>query len=73
MFGSHTFTASDVTDNKGKLRKVLGYTVQAWEGSDWGEAVEYSGGSYEHVVGTSPAKVLLTWQWQSAGTMVIFR
>ena len=73
VFGSHTFTASDVTDNKGKLRKVLGYTVQAWEGSDWGEAVEYSGGSYEHVVGTSPAKVLLTWQWQSAGTMVIFR
>ncbi len=73
VFGSHTFTASDATDSKGKLRKILGYTVQAWEGSDWGEAEEHAGTSYEHVVGTSPAKVLLTWQWQSAGTMLLFR
>ncbi len=73
VFGSHTFTASDATDNKGKSRKILGYTVQAWNGSDWGEAVEHAGGAYEHVVGTSPAKVLLTWRWQSAGTVVIMR
>ena len=71
--GRVTFTASDATDNKGKLRKILGYTVQAWEGSDWGAAEEHAGTSYEHVVGTSPAKVLLTWQWQSAGTMLLFR
>ena len=73
VFGSHTFTAADVIDNKGNLRKILGYTVQAWNGNDWGAEEYHAGASYEYVVGSSPAKVHLTWQWQSAGTIVIVR
>ena len=73
VFGSHTFTAADVIDNKGNLRKILGYTVQAWDGTDWGAEEYHAGASYEYVVGSSPAKVHLTWQWQSAGTIVIVR
>ena len=73
VFGSYTFTASDAVGDEGRTCRILGYTLQEWNGSTWGAAEEHAGASYEHVVGTSPAKVLLTWRWQSAGTMVIFR
>ncbi len=73
VLGSYTFTASDATDEKGKTRSLLGYALQTWNGSAWGAAEEHAGDSYEHVVGTTPGKVLLTWRWQSVGTMMIFR
>ena len=73
VFGSYTFTASDAVGDDGRTCRILGYTLQEWNGSTWGAVEEHAGASYEHVVGTSPAKVLLTWRWQSAGTMVIFR
>ena len=73
VFGSYTFTASDAVGDEGRTCRILGYTLQEWNGRTLGAAEEHAGASYEYVVGTSPAKVLLTWRWQSAGTMVIFR
>ena len=71
--GSYTFTAGAATDKNGKVRPVLGYTIEAWDGSAWGAAVQHTGASYTYTVGTDPAKVRLTWRWQPDGTAVILR
>ena len=55
----------------GKVLPLLGYTVEAWDGSAWGEAERHSGSSYTYTAGTDPAKVRLTWKWD--GMMVILR
>ena len=73
VFGSHTFTAGAATDEKGKVRPVVGYTIETWDGSAWGEPVPYDGASYTYTEGTSPAKVRLTWKWQPDGMMIIIR
>ena len=75
VLGSATFTAGAATDAKGKVRPVVGYTVEAWnpETGIWGTAAYHAGSSYAYTVGTDPAKVRLTWKWQPAGTVVIFR
>ncbi|MBR2838109.1 MAG: hypothetical protein IKE55_04985 [Kiritimatiellae bacterium] len=69
--GSYTFTAGAATDKDGKVLPLLGYTVEAWDGSAWGEAERHSGSSYTYTAGTDPAKVRLTWKWD--GMMVILR
>ena len=75
VFGSATFTAGAATDAKGKVRPVVGYTVEAWNPKTgiWGTAAYHAGSSYAYTVGTDPAKVRLTWKWQPDGTAVIFR
>ena len=75
VLGSATFTAGAATDAKGKVRPVVGYTVEAWnpETGIWGTAAYHAGSSYAYTVGTDPAKVRLTWKWQPDGTVVIFR
>ena len=56
--GSFTFTASGVTVGESTFPPY--YTVETWDGSAWGEPVEYEGGSYTYTAG---AKVRLTWKW----------
>ena len=56
--GSFTFTASGLT--VGGSTFPVRYTVETWNGSAWGEPVEYEGGSYAYTAG---AKVRLTWKW----------
>ena len=71
--GAYTFTAGAATDANGSVRPVVGYTVEAWNDGAWGAPALYSGASYTYVVGTDPAKVRLTWQWQPNGTTIILR
>ena len=71
--GAYTFTAGAATDEKGKPHQIKGYVIEAWDGSAWGAAEQHSGASYTYTVGTDPAKVRLTWQWQPNGTSIILR
>ena len=70
--GTYTFTAEDAVAD-GKTRRVIGCMVEAWDGSAWGAPTFCSGDSYTYTVGTSPAKVRLTWRWQGGGTVLIVR
>ncbi|MBQ6141341.1 MAG: hypothetical protein IJI54_08645 [Kiritimatiellae bacterium] len=56
--GSFTFTAGGLTVGESVFPPR--YTVETWDGSAWGEAVEYDGSSYTYTAG---AKVRLTWKW----------
>jgi len=56
--GSFTFTAGGLT--VGESTFPVRYTVETWDGTAWGEPVEYEGGSYAYTAG---AKVRLTWKW----------
>jgi hypothetical protein len=59
--GTHTFTAP-ATRIVGKIGYTLnGYTIQTWNGTEWGAAVTNSGASY--TASASDAKVRLTWLW----------
>lgn len=73
VLGSGTFTAGAATDGKGKVRPVVGYTIEAWENGAWSAPVSYSGSSYTYTEGTSPAKVRLTWKWRPDGMMFFIR
>ena len=56
--GSFTFTASGLTFNESTF--PVRYTVETWDGSEWGAPVEYESSSYTYTAG---AKVRLTWKW----------
>ena len=56
--GSFTFTASSLT--VGESSFPVRYTIETWDGSDWGEPEEYESASYTYTAG---AKVRLTWKW----------
>ena len=72
VVGTGTFTAGDATDHvKGKVRPILGYTIEEWNGDSWGDPVEYEGSSYTYTFGESSAMVCLTWLWEPDGTMII--
>ena len=73
VLGTGTFTAGAATDAKGKVRPVVGYTIETWDGSVWSAPVSHTGSSYTYTEGTSPAKVRLTWRWQPDGTTIILR
>ena len=68
--GSYTFTAGPATDEGGRKRKVVGYTVETWDGSAWGSPVFHGGGSCTVNAG---AKVRITWKWQPDGTAISLR
>jgi len=57
--GSFTFTASGVTVGESTFPPY--YTVETWDGSAWGEPVEYDGASYTYTA--NGTKVRLTWKW----------
>ncbi len=56
-----TFTAPAQRTINGKRYVLSGYTLQTWNGSDWGAAVEHDGNAYD---ATSSGKVRLTWQYE---------
>ena len=56
--GSFTFTASSLT--VGESTFSVRYTIETWDGSEWGEPEAYEGPSYTYTEG---AKVRLTWKW----------
>ncbi len=56
-----TFTAPAQRTIKGKRYVLNGYTIETWNGSDWGAAVEYAVNSYD---ATSAGKVRLTWRYE---------
>ena len=57
--GSWTFTASGVT--VGESTFPVRYTIETWDGSAWGEPVEYESASYTYTA--DGTKVRLTWKW----------
>ena len=57
----------------GKRFRILGYEIEAWDGTAWGAPEFREGASYTYVTGTDPAKVRLTWKWQGPGTTLLFR
>lgn len=63
--GSYTFgaPAGTQTDARGFSYAFKGYTLEEWNATTqgWSDPVSYASGTYEYVVGTSPAKVRLTW------------
>ena len=56
--GSFTFTANGLT--VGESTFPVRYTVETWDGSEWGAPVEYESASYTYTAGE---KVRLTWKW----------
>lgn len=73
VLGSGTFTAGAATDGNGKVRPVVGYTIETWENGAWSEPVSYSGSSYTYTEGTSPAKVRLMWKWHPDEMLIFIR
>ena len=63
--GSHTFTAPATVTIKGIDYACDGYTVETWDGSAWANVASYESCSYTYTVGTSPARVRLTWRWKA--------
>ena len=68
---SYTFTAGTATDD-GARHALAGYAIEEWDGSQWTGKRTFPGDSYTYAVGTSPAKVRLTWKW-SSGTVLLFK
>ena len=73
--GRYTFTAGPATDEKGKEREVIGYTIEEWNPSSgsWNAPQRYEGDSYTYTVGVDSEKVRLTWKWQHSGLVISFR
>ena len=75
VVGFWTFTARDTTNEKGRLRRLVGYTLETWDESsgEWRQRHNFAGSAYTHVVGASPSRVRLTWRWQLEPTVMLFR
>ena len=72
VVGTGEFTAGPATDKEGKVRKVVGYTIETWDASTgtWGAPVRHTGDSYTASEGS---RVRLTWKWEPDGLkMAIF-
>ena len=64
-----TFTAPVHKTINGKRFDLNGYTIETWNDSDWGEAVEHDGNSYN---ATSSGKVRLTWQYARPAGLKVY-
>ena len=71
--GTWTFTATTARGDNNEIKPVKGYTLDMWDGSAWIRAASGQGDSYTYTVGTSPAKVRLTWNALPSGTVLIVR
>ena len=68
----YTFTAPVQRTVKGCRYVLNGYTIEAWNGSGWGEATAYTGNSYD---ATASSKVRLTWKYEhpvGEGKIVVY-
>ena len=63
--GEWTFTAQSIVMDGASFAPR--YTVETWNGGEWGEPVEYDGDSYTYTAG---AKVRLTWKWADPTTPI---
>ena len=67
--GTYTFSAptEKQTDSRGFEYTLDGYTLETWDTSKlgWSAPDMHTDSSYTYTVGTSPAKVRLTWQWKA--------
>ena len=70
--GTWTFSATNAVVD-GKARQVTGYLLETWSDGTWSAPTACDGASCTYTVGTSPAKVRLTWLWQADGICVIIR
>ena len=71
--GTWTFTAATARGDNNEIKPVKGYTLDTWNGSAWIRTGSGRGDSYTYTVGTSPAKVRLTWNALPSGTVLIVR
>ena len=62
--GGYTFTAPQQAALGTGVYSCTGYTLEAWNGSEWGAPVPYEGTSC--TLSDTSAKVRLTWQWEEA-------
>ena len=60
----YTFNAPAHSTLGGKIYDCTGYTLEMWDGSAWGDPVEYDGTSCS--LSDTSAKVRLTWKWEEA-------
>lgn len=60
----YTFAAPAHSTLGGKIYDCTGYTLETWDGSAWGDPVEYEGTSC--TLSDTSAKVRLTWKWEEA-------
>lgn len=68
----YTFTAPATKTVNGRAYTCTGYTLEAWDAAaqGWSAPVLHEGeNAFEYVVGTSPAKVRLTWVWEASGNL----
>ena len=68
-----TFTAPAQRTVNGKRHVLSGYTLETWNGSDWGEPVSHDGES--SCTATSSGKVRITWQYSTVpgeGSLAIY-
>ena len=68
--GSHVFTAPASKVVKGRNYTLNGFTVETWDGSQWGAAVEHTGET--SYTATDSALVRLTWQWTAGDGLVAY-
>jgi len=68
--GSHTFSAPASKVVKGRNYTLDGFTIETWDGSQWGAAVEHAGET--SYTATDSALVRLTWQWTPGDGLVAY-
>lgn len=66
--GSHTFSAPASKVVKGRNYTLDGFTIETWDGSAWGTAVQHTGETSYNA--TDAALVRLTWQWTAGDGLV---
>lgn len=68
--GSHTFTAPASKVVKGRNYTLNGFTVETWDGSQWGAAVEHAGET--SYTASDSALVRITWQWTPGDGLIAY-
>ena len=61
--GSYTFTAPASVTDRGITYEPAGYTIETWNGGEWGSPVACTGASYAYT--PAAGLVRLTWQWKA--------
>ena len=66
--GSHVFSAPATKVVKGRTYTLDGFTVETWDGSAWGAAVQHNGET--SYTASDSALVRITWQWTAGDGLV---
>ena len=68
--GSHTFTAPASKVVKGRNYTLDGFTIETWDGSAWGAAVQHDGET--SYTASDSALVRLVWQWTPGDGLIAY-